>query len=92
MVHLVGMEKRINGFTYSEWRIRVAGWGMPSSELMEWCKRKRRPLPPKEQEQRRQHMIEMKEKGYPVTWLAKVYELSRKQVTRIINNHPNNKV
>ena len=84
------MEKTINGFNYGDWVIRVGGWGIPDEDLMRSYKRKRLPLPDDLKEKRRLHMIDMRAKGYPVSWIAKMYGISRMQVTRIIRGLANN--
>lgn len=84
------MIKTVNSFTYDEWRIRVAGWDLPDEYDLKQAKQRRRPLLDDIKEKRRLHMIDMKTKGYPITWIARLYKISRKQVTRIINNLPNN--
>jgi len=85
------MKKKINGYEYDfdVWRARFGLFGMPDEYTLSQAKDRRLPLPDEIKEQRRAHMLKLKEGGAPVYWIAKLYRMSRKQVTRIIKNLPN---
>jgi DNA invertase Pin-like site-specific DNA recombinase len=83
------MEKTKNGLTYDDWVGRIAGWGMPDNLALAYYKKRRLPLSQELEEKRRQHMVELKKKGYSQIWIAKLYGLNRMQVYRIINNRHN---
>ena len=84
------MEKTVNGHNYDSFRAQIGSWGMPDPDLIKSCKQKRLPLPADVKEKRRLHMVDIKNSGYPISWIAKLYSMSRMQATRIINNLPNN--
>jgi DNA invertase Pin-like site-specific DNA recombinase len=79
-----------NKLTYDEWKVRIAGWGMVEPQALSYYKKRRLPISEELKEKRRKHMIDLNTKGYPKTWIARLYGITRMQVTRIINNLPNN--
>lgn len=84
------MAKKRNNMTYDEWFARVASWGMADKYELKRYRQQRLPIPETLKEKRRDHMVDLNTKGYPKTWIARLYGITRMQVTRIIKNLPNN--
>ena len=80
----------LNNKTYDEWKIFVGGWGMPDTSTLEIYKFQRRPLPTELQNKRANHMKELHSKGAPISWIARLYRMSRNHARRIILDLPNN--
>lgn len=82
--------KLLNGKDYYDWRNLIAGWGMPDSYTLYEAKRRRLPLDPETARKRQEHMQTLHSDGAPYSWIAKLYEIDRAQVYRIINGLKNN--
>ena len=83
------MKKNLYGSKYEDW-VLIAGWGMTRIEETQYYASRRMPLPPELKEKRRLHMIELRDKGAPYSWIARLYKLSRMQALRIVKGLPNN--
>ena len=81
--------KLLNGMDYDRWSLLVAGFGMPDPDTMEIAKRQRKPLDEAYKDKRQAHMKRLFDSGAPYSWIARLYDLNRSQVYRIINNLPN---
>lgn len=75
---------------YKQWEIFFGGWKMVDpADTYQYSKR-RLPIPEEMAEKRKQHMKELHAEGAPYAWIARLYEMDRAQVYRIINDKPNN--
>lgn len=76
-----------NGEDYDRFKL-MEGWGF--IDIPYEYTRKRKKAPEELLNKRRAHMIQMYEKGNPYAWIARLYEMDRAQVRRIIKGLPNN--
>lgn len=81
------MIKNKNGQDYEQFRA-FEGWGLVS--IPHEYTKQRKKAPEELLNKRRAHMVKMYEAGNPYAWIAKLYEMDRTQVRRIIHNLPNN--
>ena len=82
--------KYVKGRDYDNWRVMIAGLGMPDDWELNKAKLRRTALPEEINEKRFKHMKGLHDGGAPYSWIAKLYRLNRSQVYRIINKINNN--
>lgn len=80
--------KKVNGSGYDHWYM-VSSWGVVASNDAEWYKARRLPLPQEIKDKRTAHMKKLHASGAPYAWIAKLYNMSRNHVRRIIQDIPN---
>ncbi len=81
------MKKNKKGQDYDEFYF-TAGWGFV--EVPYSYTKERRPIPEDLANKRKAHMQALRADGNPYSWIAKLYEMSRVQVYKIVNDLPNN--
>ena len=86
-VTLKSMVKNKNGQDYSSFA-SMASWGFIDVPIS--YKRSRLPVPDDLRNKRKAHMQKLHTEGNPYTWIAKLYEMDKEQVRRIVNDLPNN--
>lgn len=84
------MNKLKNGWDYEAWEMRSGGIGIPDTELIRSYATRRLPLPDDLLEKRKKHMQYAYKTCGSYTWVARLYDMDRAQVRRIINDLPNN--
>lgn len=80
------MKLNKNGQDYERFKL-IEGWAFVNIDTVY---KYRRTKPPQALLDKRQaHMVKMYNEGSPYSWIAKLYDMSREHVRRIIHNLPN---
>lgn len=81
-----------NGKTldYITWRNLYGGWGTIGPDDTIAYSSRRSMLPEEIKNKRTEHIKKLHAQGAPCAWIAKMYQISRTHVWRIIHDKPNN--
>lgn len=80
--------QKVNGMNYDRWYV-VSSWGVVGSNDASWYKNRRLPFPQDIKDKRTAHMKKLHAEGAPYAWIAKLYDMTRTHVRRIIQDIPN---